>query len=133
MPDNSRSQLIHKGSNTIILDSYNANPTSMEAALNNFSKIISENKILFLGEMAELGDESVDEHKKILSMIDGNKYSNIILVGKYFGDLTTRNGGLHFDDSEKAAEWLKKNPIKNSFILIKGSRSTKMERILEAL
>ncbi len=133
VPDNSRSQVIRKGSNTIILDAYNANPTSMEAALKNFASISADRKIVFLGDMAELGKESDDEHKRILSMINSDKYSSVVLVGKNFGQFLTSVKGIHFDDSEKAAAWVKEHLPENSYILIKGSRSTKMERILEAL
>ena len=133
IPGNSRSQLIKKGSNTIILDAYNANPTSMEAALNNFSKLSATNKIVFIGDMAELGNESAEEHKRITEIIFKSKYDKVILVGKNFGQFSILNNGLHFDDSEKAKTWLQSNPIENSCILIKGSRSTQMEKILEAL
>jgi UDP-N-acetylmuramoyl-tripeptide--D-alanyl-D-alanine ligase len=133
VPDNSRSQIIKKGTNTIILDAYNAKPTSMEAALNNFNKISAANKIVFIGDMAELGSESDEEHKHILSLLSENKYSKIILVGKNFGRFFSPGKGFHFDDSEKAAAWLKQHLPENTFILIKGSRSTKMEKILDAL
>jgi len=133
IPDNSRSQVVKKGSNTIILDAYNANPTSMEAALKNFANIPAERKIVFLGDMAELGNDSDDEHKRILTLLNDSKYSNVVLVGKNFGQFFTAGKGIHFDDSEKAAAWVKDHLPENSYILIKGSRSTKMERILEAL
>jgi UDP-N-acetylmuramoyl-tripeptide--D-alanyl-D-alanine ligase len=132
-PDNSRSQVIKKGSNTIILDAYNANPTSMEAALNNFEKIPEKRKIVFLGDMAELGEESIEEHKRISEMLPGRNYEKIILVGKNFGEFAGYVNGMHFDDSVKASEWLKKHPLENSLILIKGSRSTKMEVLLQSL
>ena len=133
IPGNSRSQIIKKNSNTIILDAYNANPTSMEAALNNFRKISASHKIVFLGDMAELGEESFEEHKRIATILNGDKYDKVILVGKNFGEFSDGFNRLHFDDSGNAASWLKKNPIENSFILIKGSRPSQMEKIMEAL
>ncbi len=133
IPDNSRSQVVKKNSNTIILDAYNANPTSMEAALDNFAKMSASHKIVFLGDMAELGEESFEEHKRIASKLNSDKYEKVILVGKNFGEFSKKFNGLHFDDSDKAASWLMKNPIENSFILIKGSRSSKMEKIMDAL
>lgn len=131
IPDNSRSQVIVRGSNTIILDAYNANPTSMDAALDNFSKISSDNKIVFLGEMAELGNESEKEHHGIINKLKRNNYAKIILVGNNFVPYAGELNYLHFQNSELATQWLKNNPVTNSYILIKGSRSTKMERILE--
>ena len=133
VPDNSRSQVVKKGTNTIILDAYNANPTSTEAALTNFAKISGDHKIVFIGDMAELGDESAEEHKHIISLIIRNKFDKVILVGKNFGQFSGEINSINFGDSDLAAEWVKKNPLKNSSILIKGSRSTKMEKILEAL
>ena len=133
VPDNSRSQIIKKKSNTIILDAYNANPTSMVAALDNFRKISAQHKIVFLGEMAELGEESFAEHQKIISVLVRESYDKIILVGENFKSFSDKIKGLYFDDSEKATSWLKQNPLEDSFILIKGSRSSKMEKIMEAL
>jgi UDP-N-acetylmuramoyl-tripeptide--D-alanyl-D-alanine ligase len=105
----------------------------MEAALNNFAKISGDNKIVFIGDMAELGEESDAEHKRIISILGKNKFDRIILVGKNFGQFSKEIAAINFDDSSLAAEWLKKNPVANASILIKGSRSTKMERIMEAL
>ena len=133
VPDNSRSQIIKKKSNTIILDAYNANPTSMVAALDNFRKASAHKKIVFLGEMAELGVESLAEHQKIISILTQDSYDKIILVGENFKNFSDKIKGLYFDDSEKATSWLKQNPLEDSFILIKGSRSSKMEKIMEAL
>ncbi len=133
VPDNSRSQIIKKKSNTIILDAYNANPTSMVAALDNFRKVSAHHKIVFLGEMAELGEESFAEHQKIISVLARESYDKIILVGENFKIFSDKIKGLYFDDSEKATSWLKENPIEDSLILIKGSRSSKMEKLMEAL
>ncbi len=133
VPDNSRSQVINKNTNTIILDAYNANPSSMEAALENFKNISAKHKIIFLGEMAELGDESSVEHQKITKIITCENYDKVILVGQMFKKFSNYDSWFYFDDSEKATSWLKKNPIENSFILIKGSRSALMEKIMEAL
>lgn len=133
VPDNSRSQIVKKGSNTIILDAYNANPTSMEAALVNFSKMTGENKIVFLGDMAELGEESVFEHNRILEILSEQKYETVVLVGPVFGSLKNDLNAILFPDSAAAAEWMKKNPVNNRSVLIKGSRSMMMEKILDAI
>ena len=132
IPENSRSQIINKGTNTIILDAYNANPTSMEAALINFKKMNAAYKMVFLGDMAELGDETLEEHKLILSMLEESGYDKVILVGKNFVELSDGLNALIFEDSKLAATWLKENPVNNFYILIKGSRTTQMEKIMDA-
>src|SRR6186997_203615 len=84
-PSNSRSQLIEKGSNKIILDAYNANPSSMKLAIENFAKLHAEKKVLMLGGMMELGKESIEEHKSIVALIDLYKWDAVVLVGGNFG------------------------------------------------
>ncbi len=132
-PDNSRSQIIHRGSNTIVLDAYNANPTSMEAALKNFSAMEFGKKIICLGDMAELGDESRTEHQRIIRLVASMNYSELFLVGKNFGEFREGLPCHHFLNSEEAAHWLKVHQPADSLILIKGSRSSKMEKMLESL
>ena len=129
LPSNSRSQLIEKGSNQIILDAYNANPSSMKLAIENFAKMKGENKILVLGAMAELGNESLQEHESIVDIIKKYKWKEVVLVG---GEFCKINHPFHtFEDSEKAKEWFQKNKIYDSMILLKGSRSKKMEKVIE--
>ena len=131
LPSNSRSQLMQKGTNKIILDAYNANPSSMNFAIENFSAMEGENKTLVLGSMAELGEESLKEHQFILDKIKGHKWKNVLLVGGDFERLD--HPFLRFSSATKAGEWLKQKNIKNSFVLIKGSRSTQMEKVLDYL
>lgn len=133
VPDNSRSQVITKGTNTIILDAYNANPTSMEAALKNFASLSSSHKIICIGDMAELGEETTKEHGRIVEMLKNIPNEQIILVGKNFGVYSGQIPCLHFETSDKAADWVKKHPFSNKNILIKGSRSTRMEKILDSI
>lgn len=128
-PSNSRSQLIEKDSNKIILDAYNANPSSMRLAIENFSKNNAENKILMLGGMAELGNESLKEHEAIVELIKNHKWKEVVLVGGDF--LKLSHPFLSFVNSLNAKDWFNKQQIKNSFILLKGSRSMQMEKILE--
>jgi UDP-N-acetylmuramoyl-tripeptide--D-alanyl-D-alanine ligase len=128
-PSNSRSQLIKKGTNKIILDAYNANPSSMKAAIENFAKLHAENKILMLGGMAELGDESLEEHKNIISLINQGKWNNVILVGGDF--LKINHTYISFEKSIQAREWFHQQQLRNTAILIKGSRSMEMEKILQ--
>jgi UDP-N-acetylmuramoyl-tripeptide--D-alanyl-D-alanine ligase len=130
-PTNSRSQLMQKGSNKIILDAYNANPSSMKAAIENFAKADGNEKILALGAMAELGMDSLKEHKDIIKEIDKHQWKDVILVGGDFMkvDHTYRK----FNSSVEASEWLQNVNVQNSFFLIKGSRSMQMEKLLEYL
>jgi UDP-N-acetylmuramoyl-tripeptide--D-alanyl-D-alanine ligase len=130
-PTNSRSQLMQKNSNRIILDAYNANPSSMRAAIENFAKAEGSEKILALGAMAELGTDSLKEHKDIIKEIDKHQWKDVILVGGDFMkvDHTYRK----FNSAIEAGEWLQNIKLQNSFFLIKGSRSMQMEKLLEYL
>jgi UDP-N-acetylmuramoyl-tripeptide--D-alanyl-D-alanine ligase len=127
-PSNSRSQLIEKGSNKIILDAYNANPTSMKAAIENFAKLNAAKKILMLGGMAELGKESLDEHKSIIDLINKYKWGEVVLVGGDF--LKLQHPYLQFEDSVQAKEWLHAQNFHDAYLLIKGSRSMQMEKVV---
>jgi UDP-N-acetylmuramoyl-tripeptide--D-alanyl-D-alanine ligase len=128
-PSNSRSQLIEKESNRIILDAYNANPSSMRAAIENFEKINAPNKILILGAMAELGEESMYEHEQIIKLLDRFKWSDVVLVGGDFLKIKSRY--KTFDNSLNAKEWYNSQKFENAYLLVKGSRSMQMERVLE--
>ncbi len=128
-PSNSRSQLVEKGSNKIILDAYNANPSSMKAAIENFAKIDATKKILLLGGMMELGDESLAEHKALIDLIKQYRWENVVLVGGDFKKLP--HPFIYFDTSIQAAEWLKQQHFENTSLLVKGSRSMQMEKVLE--
>jgi len=129
VPSNSRSQLIEKGSNKIILDAYNANPSSLRLAIENFSKIPSENKVLVLGAMAELGSDSLEEHASIVSLIEKYTWKEVALVG---GDFMKVKHSFHsFPSAAEAREWLQKNNFKNAYLLVKGSRSMQMEKVLD--
>ncbi len=128
-PSNNRSQLIEKGSNKIILDAYNANPTSMMLAIQNFSKIQSVDKILLLGAMAELGEDSLEEHRSLINFIKKYNWKEVVLVGGDF--LKIEHPFSQFKNAERAKEWFKNKNFKNSYFLIKGSRSIGMERVIE--
>lgn len=132
-PDNSRSQIIARGSNTIILDAYNANPSSMEAALKNFALMEGRHKMVFLGEMAELGEESEQEHKRICELLKVYRFDKVVLVGKNFSGLASDLQADYFPTSTAVADWIKNQKIAEATILIKGSRSSKMEAVLEGL
>jgi UDP-N-acetylmuramoyl-tripeptide--D-alanyl-D-alanine ligase len=130
-PSNSRSQLVKKNSNEIILDAYNANPSSMKVAIENFARSGSGEKILVLGSMAELGEATQEEHQGIVNQIGEHSWKHVILVGENFRK--TDHPYLQFSSPVEAGAWLKQQNITNSFLLVKGSRSTQMEKVLEQL
>ncbi len=129
VPSNSRSQIIQKGTNTILLDAYNANPSSMKAAIENFAKMSGENKIVILGAMMELGEHSIAEHTAVVDLLQQYKWHKIILAGKDYTTLPENT--LHFNTSDEVAVWYKNEQIENSTILIKGSRGMAMEKVIE--
>ncbi|MBK8611519.1 MAG: UDP-N-acetylmuramoyl-tripeptide--D-alanyl-D-alanine ligase [Chitinophagaceae bacterium] len=137
LPANSRSQLIEKEGNKIILDAYNANPTSMAAAIENFSKLILSagtvkvitDKVLMLGGMMELGLESIAEHQKLIELINKNNWKQVVLVGGDFKQVT--HNYTYFENAEQARDWFIDQHFQDTVILIKGSRSTNMEKVLE--
>lgn len=129
-PSNSRSQLLKAGSNQIILDAYNANPSSMKLAIENFARLAAPNKVLMLGAMAELGDESLQEHQQIIDLIAQHPWKQVVLVGGDF--LKLAHPWISFNNSTEARQWYIEQQFENTHLLIKGSRSMKMEKILEA-
>lgn len=127
-PDNSRSQLMRLGSNQVILDAYNANPTSMKAAIENFAKLNVVKKVLLLGGMMELGEESIAEHEAIVALIKKYTWDAVVLVGGDFGRIS--HGYTYLPDSAAAKVWLDKQGFENACLLVKGSRSMQMEKII---
>lgn len=128
-PTNSRSQLMQLGSNHIILDAYNANPTSMKAAIENFAKMQVAKKILMLGGMMELGPESMQEHEGILELIRLFKWGAVVLVGGDFGKI--KQEFTYLNNSEEARNWFHQQRFENAYLLVKGSRSMQMEKIIQ--
>jgi UDP-N-acetylmuramoyl-tripeptide--D-alanyl-D-alanine ligase len=128
IPSNSRSQLIEKDRNRIVLDAYNANPSSMKAAIENFAKINSNNKILMLGAMMELGNESVEEHHLLIDLINKYNWKKVVLVGGDFEKIAHHH--LYFENATQAAKWYAQQAFEDCNILIKGSRSMQMEKVI---
>lgn len=133
VPSNNRSQVIKKGSNTILLDAYNANPTSMAAALDNFSELPAEKKMLVLGDMLELGNDSAKEHQHIVNLLKEKKLTNVVLVGDHFSKVNNTIGAKNFLTVDEAMSWIKEQKLENTTILIKGSRGIRLEKIVEVL
>ncbi|MFC4739408.1 UDP-N-acetylmuramoyl-tripeptide--D-alanyl-D-alanine ligase [Flavobacterium ponti] len=132
IPENNRSQLIRKNGNEIILDAYNANPSSMHAALINFFQLDNNPKIAILGDMFELGDESFVEHKKIVDLAVSHPEIKIYFVGKHFFQVKKElKNILFFEDYESFSNTFKS--VSDSFFLIKGSRGMALERTLDLL
>ncbi|MDP4264609.1 MAG: UDP-N-acetylmuramoyl-tripeptide--D-alanyl-D-alanine ligase [Bacteroidota bacterium] len=129
IPSNSRSQLITLGTNKIILDAYNANPSSMKLAIENFAKLHAASKVLMLGGMAELGKESPEEHQAVVDLIKQNTWNEVVLVGGDF--LKIQHPFLSFENVTQAKDWWQKKHFENTHFLIKGSRSIQMEKIIE--
>ena len=130
VPSNSRSQLLEKDGNKYILDAYNANPSSMKLAIENFAGIDAPNKILMLGAMAEMGDESVAEHKNLINLVRAHGWQQVVLVGKNFEPFKSEFNC--FENATAAGEWFAQQKFEDSYFLVKGSRSSQMEKILAA-
>lgn len=128
-PSNSRSQLLQKDGNTIILDAYNANPSSMKAAIENFARMPGNNKVLVLGGMMELGAESLAEHQQIVHLIDQYPWHQVVLTGGDF--LKIKHPYISFQDAQQAGEWFRQQQLRDATILVKGSRSMQMEKVLQ--
>ncbi len=134
VPSNNRSQLITKGANTILMDAYNANPTSMLAALENFKQAKGDNKILFLGDMFELGKDAETEHQNIVDFLKENPFGNVFLVGSNFFKTTNKTSHIkQFETFDELKTALENNSPTNATILIKASRGMALERILDLI
>lgn len=128
VPSNNRSQVIKQGSNTIIMDAYNANPSSMRAAIENFAGIQADKKILLLGGMMELGADSIKEHQALTDLLQRTHWHAVVLVGGDFSK--TEHPYIYLESSAAAASWLKQQGYTDAYILIKGSRSMGMEKVI---
>ena len=128
-PTNMRSQIMHRNGKILVLDTYNANPSSMEEALKNFSQF-EGSKTIIIGDMLELGDESVKEHTSILQLADRLNFDKVICVGSHFMAVSPERS---FASAQYLMEELKNNPIETKNILLKASRGIALEKILEVL
>ena len=139
VPANKRSQMTKTERNTLIVDAYNANPTSMAAALDNFSNVSAEQKVALLGDMLELGSESLSEHVTAIRSACSRGLSMICFVGKEFQAASAEVpanmlvNARFFATSDELAAFLGENPLSGAVVLIKGSRGTRMENVIPAL
>lgn len=127
-PTNMRSQVLEKGGKVFVIDTYNANPSSMAESLRNFSQFTGS-KTAVIGDMLELGDESDDEHKQILALAQSLHFDGIITVGKCFKKVNTK--GIAFENTAELSNYLQNNPIESTNVLLKASRGIALEKVLE--
>lgn len=133
-PSNMRSQIVTKGSNTIILDAYNANPSSMAAAIENLAAMNADKKVLILGDMFELEEEADPEHKAIGRLIREKNFKDVYLCGSLFASvLTDAPAAKHFATRDELIAELRKNPISASTVLVKASRGMGLEKVVDVL
>lgn len=132
-PSNNRSEIRKKGSNTFILDAYNANPSSMEVAITNLMGMDAVNHSVILGEMLELGDISEAEHREVCNRLKTLQLKNVYLVGNDFSQLKKDYQFNFFENVDELNNWLKGHPFENETVLIKGSRGNKLEKAAELL
>ncbi len=132
-PANNRSQIKITKNNTLICDSYNANPTSMKSALESFNNVEANPKLIIMGDMLELGEETEEEHRSVLAQLKAYKDTGVILVGPVFQKISSQFGFKSFSDVTKLIEFLKVEPIAGNTILVKGSRGIGLEKIFDLL
>jgi len=133
-PANNRSQVVQKNTNTILLDAYNANPSSMKAALTNFAKAPAPKKVVILGDMFELGADSTEEHQNLAGLAATFTFDQVILCGTEMMAAAEKHPAFtYFENKATLQNWLRENPIKNAHILVKGSRGMGLESLLEVL
>lgn len=132
-PKNNRSQYIETDKNNLYLDAYNANPTSVELSLKNFVSLSKPSSCIILGDMLELGKDTLEEHRKILQLVENYTFDRVLLVGKIYHSLNVQEEILQFENVNELKKWLMHNEIADSNILIKGSRGIQLETIVEYL
>lgn len=134
VPENNRSQFYNTGRNQVLLDAYNANPTSMKVAIENFKSIPHENKVLVLGSMKEMGAESMDEHKDLIKQVLNVEFATCYLTGKEFKEVLPDDSRIEwYENTESLKSAVEKAGIKDSLVLIKGSRANRLEVIADVL
>jgi len=133
-PANNRSQVVQKGSNTVLLDAYNANPSSMAASVTNFAKAKAAKKVVILGDMFELGPDSAAEHRKLGDLLAGLNFDEVILCGQEMQAAAQPYPQFKYFETKTAlTDWLQQHPLQDTHLLIKGSRGMGLESLLEVI
>jgi UDP-N-acetylmuramoyl-tripeptide--D-alanyl-D-alanine ligase len=132
-PSNNRSQLKKTEKNVLFLDAYNANPSSMGVAVNNFADLKMKNKLVILGDMLELGEDSEKEHQQLIDLLQGRTLENVYLVGDIFSKVNTVDQFKTFLTADEVVAMLEEENVTNHYILIKGSRGIQLEKLVEKL
>jgi UDP-N-acetylmuramoyl-tripeptide--D-alanyl-D-alanine ligase len=133
-PSNNRSQILRTERNTLLMDAYNANPSSMELAIENLANMDTPNKVAILGDMFELGNFSEKEHERMLRLATEKGFRLVFACGKEFAKHRHDFAKIYFfDDRPALFEWLKENEVGNCTVLLKGSRGMALEKLVEAL
>lgn len=132
-PTNNRSQVIETAKNRVVMDAYNANPTSMSHAIKNFRNICKDDNLLILGDMRELGEESEQEHKNILQLLKELRFKKVYLVGSEFSKCSKSSVFSSYDNVEELAQYLHQHPVSGKDILVKGSNSVHLNKIIDSL
>lgn len=133
LPTNNRSQIIKSANNTLLVDAYNANPTSMNAAIDNFLELKADNKVLIIGDMLELGSDSEIEHNNVYNKISNSGINEIYLVGKTFCKTDENKKFKTFNNVNEILNYLTSNSLSNKYILIKASHGIHLEKLVEVL
>jgi len=132
-PSNNRSQLTKTDNNTVICDFYNANPSSMIAALGNLAALTASRKVAILGDMFELGAEAADQHRSIIELANDSAANELIFIGQSFYEQKGDAKGIFFKTADEAKAYLTAHPVKDSTVLLKGSRGMALERLMPQL
>ena len=132
-PTNNRSQVIETGKNRVVMDAYNANPTSMTYSIKNFRNICKDDNLLILGDMLELGEESQQEHQTIVKLLQELKFKNVCLVGEEFSKVSEHSKFSTFENVEALIEYLATHPVSGFDILVKGSNGIHLNKIIDSL
>jgi UDP-N-acetylmuramoyl-tripeptide--D-alanyl-D-alanine ligase len=128
-PDNNRSQWKHTGRNTLLMDAYNANPSSMKAAIVNFRQLDTDSKVIILGDMMELGMYTSEEHRNIVNLVRESAFDQVFFIGELFSEAAKGGNEICFGDESEAKAWFRDHPVDNRMILLKGSRKMKLENL----
>ncbi len=132
-PQNNRSQFLKTSRNNLYLDAYNANPSSVNASVTNFLSLKISNRIVILGDMLELGNDSIKEHEKVIKLLEKECVEQVIIVGEIYNSIKVSGNFIQFENVEELKNWIGENKMENSNILIKGSRGIGLEKVIELL